>query len=232
MTLVGPEGLQDFLDALPLHSPKKPASFPLKCIELNEHLACRLVFESEHCRVEARPIQHGVQAVGYRFEEKDRPGNLDVNRAMALGVHDHEAYRRLKAGTAVTLPNGRVVEPAEVVGPIHRGGVFAYVTDTRPTSASVKLARKADLLYHEATFLDDDRERALKTHHSTAREAAAIASEAGVGRLIIGHFSARYHDANSLIGEAREVFQNTDAAQELKRYFLPGDAPTVALDSG
>lgn len=221
LTLVGPIGLRTFLESLPSHSTENAHGFPITYVELAKEITSQTVYESNLCRIEARPIDHGVPAFGFRFEEKDRPGNLDIDKAIALGIHDHESYRLLKAGENITGPDGRKIRSADVVGPVQPGGVFAYITDTRPTPSGVQLARKADLLYHEATFVEEDLNRALNTHHTTATEAANIAKEAEAQRLIIGHFSARYEGPEILLKEARQVFKNTDAAQELKRYLLP-----------
>lgn len=223
LTLIGPEGLKTFLESLPSHSPDHPPSHPIEFVELCENIACQTVFESKSTRIEARLLDHGVPAYGFRFEEKDRPGHLNIDKVNALGIRDHAYFRQLKQGRSVTLPDGRTVLPEDVVGPSQRGGVFAYVTDTRPTNAGMQLARNADLVYHEATFIEADLHRALKTHHSTAGEAAKIARNAEAQKLIIGHFSARYDGPEVVLKEARQVFKNTDAAQELKRYLLPAD---------
>lgn len=229
LTLIGPVGLKDFLERLPSHSPDNQPSHSIEFVELSENISDQTVFESNTCRIEARPIDHGVPTFGFRFEEKGRPGNLDVGKANALGVKDHESYRMLKLGKNITLPDGRIVLSENVVGPAQRGGIFAYVTDTRPTASGILLARNADLLYHEATFVEEDLQRALNTNHSTAREAAEVAKKAKALRLITGHFSARYDGLDILLGEARQVFKNTDAAQELKRYLLPADpVPEIA----
>ena len=217
LTVVGPTGLREYMTAMPARLSQREAAFSAKYLELASDVG-REVFSSKSCRVVAEPLVHSVPAYGYRFEEKDRPGNLDVEKAQALGIYDYNDYRDLKEGRPVERPDGTLVEPGELVGPSHPGASFAYVTDSRPCDAGCRLARNADLLYHEATFLDIDRERAEHTMHATAREAAEVAAAAGAGKLLIGHFSARYDDAGSLVTEAREYFQNTEAAEELKRY--------------
>ncbi len=117
--------------------------------------------------------------------------------------------------------------PADVVGPARPGASFAYVTDTQPCDGGMALAEQADLMYHEATFRQSDVDRARETRHATALEAAGVAREAGARQLLLGHFSARYDgaDLRALLEEARTVFQNTEAAEELKRYSVaPPDA--------
>ena len=222
LTLVGPAGLASILQALP-GVQEDDLSFRIEYVELWDDLKHAVVLETETYTVEARPLEHRVFTVGYRFQGKTQPGRLDVERARALGVTDYRHYRALKAGQAVALDDGRVVQPEAVVGPARPGSAFAYVTDTRPCEAAVTLARDADLLYHEATFGDDMPKRADETGHSTARQAADVARRAGVKTLILSHFSARYKDVSGLVEEARAVFQNTEAAEELKRYVLGHD---------
>ena len=217
LTLVGPAGLEALLQKLPGVRADE-LTFSIEHVALWDDLVHAVVFETEDFTVEARPVEHRVFTVGYRFQEKTRPGRLDVDRARALGVTEYRHYRALKAGEAVTLDDGSVVLPEAVVGPPRPGQAFAYITDTRPCEAAVTLARDAALLYHEATFGDDLPERAAETGHSTARQAAEIARRAGAARLLLGHFSARYKDVSGLVEEARSVFQNTEAAEELKRY--------------
>ncbi len=217
LTLVGPAGIEALMETLP-GARADELTFPIDYVALWDDLRHAVVFETDAYTVEARPVDHRVFTVGYRFQEKTRPGRLDVEHARALGVTDYRHYRALKAGQAVTLDDGRLVRPEAVVGPPRPGQAFAYVTDTRPCEAAVTLARDAALLYHEATFGDDLPERAVETGHSTARQAADVARRAQVKKLILGHFSARYKDVSGLVEQARSVFQNTEAAEELKRY--------------
>ena len=219
LTVVGPAGLEAMLRALPgLSNAWLP--FPIQFVELSESLEQATVYETAAYTIEARPIEHRIFAVGYRFQEKDRPGRLYPERAEALGVTDYRHFRQLKAGHPVTLDDGRVVQPEEVIGPPRPGVGFAYVSDTRPCSGGIALAREADLLYHEATFAEELHARAIETGHSTAREAAEVAHAAQARFLLLGHFSARYKDPAPLVEEARTLFQNTEAASELKRYEL------------
>lgn len=219
LTVVGPEGIEAILRAVPgLKNDWLP--YHVRFVELPEEFEHAVVFETEAFWVEARPVEHRVFTVGFRYEEKPRPGHLDVDKANALGVTDYRHYRMLKAGETVTLDDGRVVESAEVVGPERPGASFAYVTDTMPCAGGRALADGVDLLYHEATFAEDLHDRAVETGHSTAREAAEIARDAGANRLLLGHFSARYTSVDALVEEARAVFKNTEAAQELRRYDL------------
>jgi len=219
LTVVAPEGLEAILGSLPgLVNDGLP--FEVHFVEIAKGCDHAIVAETEVYTIEAQPLQHRVFTIGYRYQEKPRPGHLDVEKARAMGITDYRYYRDLKAGKAITLPDGRTVQPDEVVGPPQPGGSFAYVTDTQPCEAGIALARKVDVLYHDATFGQDLRGRALDTGHSTAREAAEVARRADAQQLLLGHFSARYKTLDTLVEEARAVFQNTEAAEELKRYVL------------
>lgn len=219
LTLVAPAGLQHMLDVLPGVGDDAFA-FPVHIRELEAGFEQATVMEDDELIITARSLEHRTFAMGFRFEERTRPGRLHPDRARALGVTDYTDFRRLKAGKTVTTEEGTTVAPAQVLGPERPGIAFAYVADTRPCDGGRRLARDADLLYHEATFDTALQQRAIETGHSTAQEAAAVARDAGAERLLLGHFSARYKEVTPLVDEARTVFPNTEAAEELNRYAL------------
>lgn len=159
-------------------------------------------------------VLHGTSAVGYALRENARLGRFDVDRARALGVPEGRLFGKLHRGEAVEV-DGRIIRPEEVVGDPRPGRLIVYSGDTRPTSATVEVAGGADILIHEATFLEDEAERAHETFHSTAKGAARIAEEAGASRLLMTHVSARYsEDPSPLTDEARAVFSNASVAQD------------------
>jgi ribonuclease Z len=217
LTLVGPEGLGLILDALP-GTQRDVLPFEVRVTELADDFTHAVAYDHAEYTVEARRLDHRVFCAGYRLQEKPRAGKVDAAKAGALGLHANWHFRTLKQGEAVTLDDGRVVQPEDVIGPQRPGAAFAYCLDTVPTPGAVALAANVDLLVHEATFGDDMLERALETGHATARQAAETAREAGAGRLLLTHFSARYNDVQPLVAEARQVFENTEAAEELKAY--------------
>ncbi len=219
LTVVAPSPLADALERLP-GLDRTDRTFEIKHVSLREGCSPELVYESRSATVEARPLEHRVYTVGYRFEERPRPGTLDVTRAQSLGISAYDHYRTLKHGEAVTLANGSTVLPEEVIAAAPPPRSFAYIMDTRPCKAALRLAAQATLVIHDATFGESHRERARLTGHSTAREAAGVARRAGARRLLLGHFSGRYSDVSSLVREAREVFPDTEAAEELEHYKL------------
>lgn len=184
--------------------------FPLEIEELRA--GSRVEFDEYD--VVAFPADHRISALGYAFVEHERRGRFDVERARALGVPEGELFGKLHRGDTVEF-DGRRVVPADVVGPPRPGRVVVYTGDTCPSEATIEIAKGASLLIHEATFGDEEADRAAQTHHSTARGAAALASEAGVRRLYLTHVSARYSDDPSeLEAEAREAFPEAVIARD------------------
>jgi len=172
---------------------------PDQCIERGEYDI--VPFAADH---------RGARAVGYALVEHDRKGRFNPDLARELGIPEGPLWGEIHRGRNVTLNDGRVIEPTVLVGPARPGRRIVITGDTRPSPATVAAARGADLLVHEATFGDEEAARAVETGHSTAREAAEVARDAGVGTLLLTHFSARYsRDAGDLGREAREVFANT-----------------------
>jgi ribonuclease Z len=149
-------------------------------------------------------------SIGFAIVEEERKGRFNPDKARALGIPEGPQWGRLHRGLSVTLDDGRTIDSSELVGAKRSGRTVVITGDTRPCAATIDASRGADLLIHEATFGDEEAERAIETGHSTAREAAQIACEAGVRRLVLTHFSARYsRDASELEDQARAVFPNT-----------------------
>ena len=220
VTLVLPPGGPAMLRAVPGATPER-LSFPVHMVEVDAALDQGAVYETDEVAVKARRLDHREErTTGFRVEERTRPGRFDPEEARALGVPEGPAFGQLQNGSPVTTPDGTTVRPEQVLGPPRPGVVVAYVTDTRPCAGGRALAQEADLLYHDATFADDHAERADQTGHSTARQAATVAREAGANRLLLGHLSARYPDPAPLEREARSVFSAAEAAEELRRYEL------------
>jgi ribonuclease Z len=158
--------------------------------------------------------RHGRHSLGYALVEHERLGRFDPDRARELGVPEGPLFGRLHEGETVEI-EGRTIAPDEVVGPSRPGRRLVYTGDTRPIPGTVEHARNADLLIHEATFGDEEADRARETDHSTAREAAGVAREAGARRLLLTHISPRYGlDPRILEREAREVFPGTVVAHD------------------
>ena len=159
-------------------------------------------------------VQHRGKAFGWAIVEHERLGRFDAAKARELGIPEGPLWGKLHHGQPVEV-DGRAISPAEVVGAPRPGRKLVISGDTRPCPATREIAAAADLLVHEATFADDEAERAVHTGHSTAREAAEVAAGAGVLRLVLTHFSPRYaDDPRWLEKEARSVFPETVAAHD------------------
>lgn len=213
--IIGPEGLRDFLAAA-LQAAGIELNFEIVFKELKDEFEHEIVLDDPEYYVEARPLEHKSLCIGYRFQEKDKPGKVDAKKAEEMGITEDAQYKQLKAGEDVTLEDGTVVPSSEIVGEPKKGDSFAYVTDTLFSVNSLKLAYKASVLYHEATFDQNLKDKAEDTYHSTAEDAATIAHKAEVKRLVISHFSARYTNQFVLLKEARKIFQDTWVATELR----------------
>jgi ribonuclease Z len=214
ITVYGPRGTRALLAALGVVVGR--VTYPLDVVELGPGESIPM----KDYRVETFAVAHRTTAVGYALREDERPGRFDVAAADALGVPGGPLRGALQRGEPVTLPDGRVVRPAEVLGEPRRGRTVVLTGDTAPAASVVEAAAGADVLVHEATFLADERARARDTGHSTAGEAALAAQEADVGLLALTHLSARY-PPSAVADEARELFPNTVVPRDFDLLTVP-----------
>ncbi|HJP56122.1 MAG TPA: ribonuclease Z [Gemmatimonadales bacterium] len=210
VTLYGPRGAAKILGAAVSLGIER-SRFPVEIIEVKADERLR----RDDYDLVAFPTEHRADTIGWALVEHDRLGRFDPAKAAALGIPEGPLWGRIHRGESVALPDGRTVSPAELVGPPRAGRRVVYSGDTRPCAATVEAARGADLLVHEATFADEERARAVETGHSTASEAAGVARDAGVRRLVLTHISPRYsRDAPELAAEARAVFPEVTVARD------------------
>lgn len=170
--------------------------------------------------VRALDAQHTVPAMSYALVERDRPGKFDKEAAVALGIPEGPLYRQLQEGRPVTVGD-RSFTPDLVLGPPRRGRKVVYTGDTTPSEDLVAFARGADVLIHDATAETSLEEKANRYGHSTGRQAALVAKDAGVGRLVLTHFSPRYEDAAPILADAISVFPNTVLAEDFFQLDVP-----------
>ncbi len=216
--IIGPKGLKKMIETV-FGIAEVELEFPIKYKEIKSDFDHDVVLEGEEFYVEARPLKHTKFCIGYRFQEKDKPGKVDAVKAKEAGIIEDTQFKDLKNGEDVTLEDGTVVHSADIVGDPRPGESFVYVTDTEFCENAIRLAENATILFHEATFGEPLKEKAEDTGHSSAQDAAIVAKTAKVERLVIGHFSARYSNQFLLLKEARNVFEKTWLAYELRPIF-------------
>jgi ribonuclease Z len=202
ITIYGPPGLSELFGDLRRIFGKLTYPFELVTVRPGD------VLDRGEYRLEVFEPNHVRRAVGYALVELPRPGRFDADAADALGIPIGPERGSLQRGEAVTLPDGRVITPDSVVGEPRSGRKVVYAGDTAPAQTVVEAARNADVLVHEATFAEEEQERAEETLHSTAAQAAEVAREADVTLLALTHLSNRYFGPE-LVEEARATFRET-----------------------
>jgi ribonuclease Z len=214
LTVFGPPGLNDLFASLRKIFGR--LTFALELVELRPGET----LERDGYMLETFSVEHGVSALGYALVELPRPGRFDVRSADALGVPPGRERGALQRGETVSLTDGTVVRPEQVLGPARSGRKLVISGDTAPVRTVVEAARDADLLIHEATFCEEERERAEETRHSTAVQAAQVALAARVKMLALTHVSTRYFGPE-VLREARELFTATAVPKDFDIIDLP-----------
>lgn len=212
--IYGPPGLQEYIQACQKYS-YTHFKYPITIHRIEPGV----VHQENGFTVSCLPLKHKVPAFGYRIAEADRSGRFDLAQAQALGIPPGPLYGQLKAGKTVTLADGRVIAGADLCGPVERGRVVTYCTDTVLCDQAIALAEGADVLIHESTFAHEDAGMAFDRLHSTSTMAAQVALAAQVRKLLLTHFSPRYAPGNPielshLLEAARAIFPQTEMAQD------------------
>jgi ribonuclease Z len=202
ITIYGPPGLRDLFSAVRRIFGR--LTYPYELVELRPGD----VLARDEYVIAPFEVRHGVSAVGYALVEAERPGRFDVAAADALGVPPGPERGALQRGEAVTLADGRAVTSGDVLGPPRAGRKLVLAGDTAYADSVVEAARGADLIVHEATFCEEERDRADETLHSTAADAAQVAVAAEASMLALTHLSPRYFGPD-VAAEARAVFPET-----------------------
>ncbi len=213
----GPKGIKDFLVCT-----KETLNFGLTFpVEIYEVLSEGLIVAEDNYTVTAVKSNHAVESYSFAFTEKPRPGKFYPKKAKDLGVPVGELWSQLQRGEKITLPDGKVVESNDVMGPPRSGRKIVYTGDTRPFPAFAEFAAGADIVIHESTFDDSLTEKAALDGHSTPSQAAAEAKAAGAMQLVLTHISARYSDTTLLLEQAKKIFADTLVAEDFMRLELP-----------
>jgi ribonuclease Z len=184
-------------------------TFPIRFSKARQGTVLRL----KDFRVKATRALHSIEAYSYLVEEHGRPGVFYPEKAKALKVPEGKLWSRLQNGHGIRA-NGKTVPSSAVTGPPRPGRKVGYSGDTRPTPRLARFFVGCDLLIFDSTFRHSDADKAAERKHSTSAEAAELAKKAGVRKLVLTHFSARYTSTSSLVREARRIFPNTVAAAD------------------
>jgi len=175
------------------------------------HETSEVVFENDKVIVVSIPLKHRIPCCGYLFKEKPKPRRIDPNAIKRYNIPNH-AINKLKLGADYCANEEEIIKNNLLTQDSLPSYAYAFCSDTKYFEEISLIIKGVDLLYHEATFTEEHNDRAKKTYHSTAKQAAQIALKSNAKKLIIGHFSNRYSDLNLLLAEAKSVFENTDLA--------------------
>ena len=209
--LYGPAELKNLIYSL-LKASNTYLKYPLHFHALNFETP-ELLFEDKRVEVHSFPMRHSVETCGFLIKEKQKPRKINRKAIDAFEVPVYE-LNKIKDGADYVREDGSVVENSKLTFDPNESVSYAYCSDTSYFPEICKSIKGVDLLYHEATFGNDMEKMAKQTKHSTAKQAALIAKEAGVKQLILGHYSARYTNLNVLLDEAKAVFENTILADD------------------
>ena len=189
-------------------------------INLHNIEAEGLLVREDDYEVTCCEADHHVIAYSFCLTELERPGVFNVKRAAQLGIPEGNLFKQLQSGKDIII-KGSIVRSTDVVGPRRPGRKIGISGDTRPTEKLCKFFENCDLLVFESTYGNELRHKAIENYHATATEAAMLARQSGVRKLVLTHFSTRYRQSNQLLAEARLIHEDVDEASDLKIIDLP-----------
>lgn len=192
-------------------------------IIIKEITAPCVVHEGDGFYIRAFPLQHTKTCVGYTLEELDRPGQFNPEKAIALGIKAGPLFGRLQKGEEITLEDGRIIKPSDVMGEKRSGRKFSFVTDTLYLPSIAKEVQGSDLLICEGMFADDCADQAKEKKHMTSRQAGTIARDSASKRMAMIHYSPRYTDRELplLLSQAREVYPDAELTRDRMIFEIP-----------
>jgi len=206
--IYGPDGIEEFI-ASNIKILKFGLSFPVMITSVGEEK----IVDEETYSIYACKADHSILTFSYLFQEKDRPGRFFPEKAKKLGIPEGNLWSQLQKGHAIQVDN-MTINPSQVLGEKRPGKKIGISGDTRPTKKLEGFFKNCDYLVFDSTFLDELKDKAVETHHSTAKEAASLAKNANVSNLILTHFSARYKDESVLENEAKIIHNSVIAAKD------------------
>ena len=217
--IYGPSNLKNFISSALKNSYCK-ISFPLKFFEVENYAQTNTnLFEDESMEVKCASLKHRLPAYAYRVNEKDKPGEFNLEKAKKLNIPAGPIYGKLHSGQRVELEDGRILNGSDFCGEPRKGESFVYCTDTIFSKRAVELSKNVDLLVHESTFSEKDEEMAFEKLHSTTTMAAKTALLSNAKKLVLTHISPRYTPKSlvkpiDLLNEAKQIFPNTFLAKD------------------
>ena len=209
LEIFGPSGIDEFI-AANIKILNFGLSFPVLITVIKEGK----ILENEKFSMYACKANHSVTAFSYLFEEKDKPGRFNVEKAKELGIPEGELWNKLQNGSEIIV-NGKKIRPDQVLGKKRPGKKIGISGDTMPTKELEKFFEECDYLVFDSTFLDEEKQRAQDTCHSTAKQAATLGKNAKVKNLVLTHFSARYKDEEGHLRQAQEIHDSVITARDL-----------------
>ncbi len=207
--IYGPDGIEEFI-ATNAKILKFGLSFPIMITSVTEE---KIVDEKSYSVFSCR-AEHSVPAFSYLFQEKDKVGRFNLEKAKQLGIPEGKLWSQLQNGQDVKVGD-KIIKSSEILGEKRSGKKIGISGDTRPTKQLEKFFQNCDYLSFDSTFLDELKDKAVDTYHSTAKEAAILAKNANVKNLILTHFSARYKDESVLVKEAQTIHNSVIGAKDL-----------------
>ena len=209
LEIFGPKGIDEFL-AANIKILNFGLSFSILITIVNEGT----IYENNKFLIHATKANHSITAFSYLFEEKDKPGRFNVEKAKELGIPEGELWNKLQNGEDITN-NEKIIKPEQVLGKKRSGKKIGISGDTMPTKELEEFFRECDYLVFDSTFLDEEKQKAQDTCHSTAKQAAELGKNANVKNLILTHFSARYKDEIGHKTEAEQIHNSVITAKDL-----------------
>jgi len=209
LEIFGPNGIEEFIAAN-----IKVLNFGLSFPVLINIIKEGKIYEDKKYSIHVCKANHSVTAFSYLFVEKDKPGRFNINEAKKLGIPEGELWHKLQNGSEIKI-DGKLIQPNQVLGEKRSGKKIGISGDTMPTQELEKFFEGCDYLVFDSTFLDEEKQRAQETCHSTAKQAATIAKNANVKNLILTHFSARYKDEVGHFEEAKKIHDSVITARDL-----------------
>ena len=209
LEIFGPKGIDEFL-AANIKILNFGLTFSILITIVNEGT----IFENDKFLIHAAKANHSITAFSYLFEEKDKPGRFDVEKAKELGIPKGELWNKLQNGEDITN-NNKIIKPEQVLGKKRPGKKIGISGDTMPTEKLEEFFKECDYLVFDSTFLDEEKQKAQDTCHSTAKQAAELGKNANVKNLILTHFSARYKDEIEHKTEAEQIHNSVITAKDL-----------------